>query len=127
MYSAPSASRLIIAAQCGDCETVSLSRNKPVNLNSFDQIRPEQVRWLWRGRVPLGKITILQGDPGIGKSGIGLDIASRASAKDPMPDGSISDLEHRADVLLLSAEDGPADTIRPRLDALDEVNYGPKR
>jgi hypothetical protein len=94
-----------------------LPTKKPVNLISFDQIHPEQVQWLWRGRVPLGKITILQGDPGIGKSGIALDLASRVSRKQSMPDGTDSDLECAADVLLLSAEDGPADTIRPRLDA----------
>jgi hypothetical protein len=95
-----------------------LSRNTAVKLISLDQIQPEHVKWLWPGRIPLGKITILQGDPGIGKSTIALDIASRTSTRQPMPDGSHSDLEDAADVFLLSAEDGPADTIRPRLDAL---------
>src|SRR5208283_4537379 len=98
--------------------SAELSPQKLVKLISLDQIHPENVRWLWSGRVPLGKITILQGDPGLGKSGIALDIASRTSTKQPMPDGSLSDLKQPADVLLLSAEDGPADTIRPRLDAL---------
>jgi archaellum biogenesis ATPase FlaH len=80
-----------------------LSQQKPVNLISLDQIQSEDVRWLWPGRIPLGKITILQGDPGLGKSTIALDIASRLTTNAE---------------LLLSAEDGVADTISPRLDAL---------
>jgi len=95
-----------------------LSQQKPVKLISLDQIQPESVQWLWPGRVPLGKITILQGNPGLGKSTIALDLASRVTTNAEMPDGTRSDLGESADVLLLSAEDGVADTIRPRLDAL---------
>lgn len=62
-------------------------------------------------------MTILQGDPGLGKSTLALDIASKVSSNAPMPDGSVSDLGEKAQVLLLSAEDGVGDTIRPRLDA----------
>jgi hypothetical protein len=89
-----------------------------IHLISLDQVKPEQVQWLWPGRVPLGKITILQGDPGLGKSTLALDIASRTTRNDRMPDDSVSDLREVADVVLLSAEDGLADTICPRLDAL---------
>ena len=96
-----------------------MSQSKPVALISLDKIQPEHVQWLWPDRIPLGKITILQGDPGIGKSTVSLDIAARVSRNLAMPDGSRSDLEHAADVLLLSAEDDPADTIRPRLDSLE--------
>lgn len=95
-----------------------MSQQQPVKLISLDQIQPESVQWLWPGRVPLGKITILQGDPGLGKSTIALDLASRITTAREMPDGVISNLGEPADVLLLSAEDGVADTIRPRLDAL---------
>lgn len=90
-----------------------------VRLISIDQIAPESVKWLWPRRIPLGKITILQGDPGLGKSTLALDVASRATRNLPMPDESVSDLDEPASVLLLSAEDGPADTIRPRLDATE--------
>jgi archaellum biogenesis ATPase FlaH len=89
-----------------------------VKLISLDQIQPENVHWLWPGRVPLGKITILQGDPGLGKSTIALDLASRITTNGKMPDETSTDLGEPADVLLLSAEDDVADTIRPRLDAL---------
>jgi len=95
-------------------------RKKPViPLISLDQVKPEQVQWLWPGRIPLGKITILQGDPGLGKSTLALDIASRISRNLPMPDDSVSALTEPAAVFLMSAEDGLADTIRPRLDAVD--------
>ena len=96
-----------------------MSKKSSVRLVSLDTITPENVKWLWPGRVPLGKITILQGDPGLGKSTLALDVASRVSRKLPMPDDSLSDLHEAANVLLLSAEDGVADTIRPRLDALE--------
>lgn len=75
----------------------------------------ERVDWLWPGRIPLGKLTILDGDPGIGKSTITTDLAARVSAGRPMPGETIA--RPPAGVLLLSAEDGLADTIRPRLDA----------
>lgn len=83
----------------------------------LSDVAPEQVRWLWPGYIPLGKLTVIDGDPGNGKSTVMCDIAARVSTGRAMPDGTSSDLEGPAGVVLLSAEDGPADTIRPRLDA----------
>ena len=80
-------------------------------------VEPQQIRWLWPGRVPVGKLTVLDGDPGLGKSLITLELAARVSTGRPMPDGATSDLPGPAGVVLMSAEDDPADTIRPRLDA----------
>lgn len=79
-------------------------------------VEPERVRWLWEGRVPRGKLTVLDGDPGLGKSLVTLDLAARVTTGATMPDGSPGPNEPSG-VLLLSAEDDPADTIRPRLDA----------
>lgn len=81
------------------------------------EVEPETVRWLWRGRIPLGKVTVLDGDPGLGKSVLTLDLAARVSTGSPMPDGSSADIDGPAGVVILSAEDGLSDTIRPRLDA----------
>ena len=75
------------------------------------------VRWLWPGRLPLGKLTVLDGDPGLGKSALTLDIAARVSAGRPMPDGAPPDPAGPRGAVLLSAEDSLADTIRPRLAA----------
>jgi hypothetical protein len=77
-------------------------------------VQPERVEWLWPGRIPLGKLTIIDGDPGLGKSVLTLDLAARVSRGLAMPDGSPG---RQGGVVLLSAEDGLADTIRPRLDA----------
>jgi hypothetical protein len=78
-------------------------------------VESRPVRWLWPGRLPLGKLTVLDGDPGLGKSAITLDVAARVSAGRPLPDGAASDLDGPRGVVLLSAEDGLADTVRPRL------------
>jgi hypothetical protein len=83
----------------------------------LSDVQPEFVRWLWPGRIPLGKPTVLDGDPDNGKSTLTLDIAARVSRGDAMPDGARSEISGPAGVVLLSAEDGLADTIRPRLDA----------
>jgi hypothetical protein len=77
-------------------------------------VTPRAVSWLWAGRIPLGKITILDGDPDVGKSTITLDLAARVSTGAPMPDGTPG---VSGGVVLLSAEDDAADTIVPRLNA----------
>ena len=78
-------------------------------------IPAKQLSWLWPGRIPLGKLTILSGDPGVGKSLVTLAIAATVSrgAAWPCHEG----VAQAADAVLVSAEDDPADTIRPRLDA----------
>ena len=80
----------------------------------LSEVEPERVSWLWPGRLPLGKLSVLDGDPGLGKSAVTLDLAARVSAGLELPDGELCE---PAGVVLLSAEDGLADTIRPRLDA----------
>jgi len=81
---------------------------------SLADVEPEQVTWLWNGRMPMGKLTLLAGDPGVGKSIVTLDLAARVSRGGPMP--LETERTDPADVMLLSAEDSPADTIRPRLE-----------
>jgi hypothetical protein len=91
--------------------------NKQPGLVRMADVKPEPVRWLWRGWIPLGKLTILDGDPGLGKSLVLLDISARVTTGSAMPDGQHGDLDTPYGVVLLSAEDDLADTIRPRLDA----------
>jgi hypothetical protein len=78
-------------------------------------VEPETVEWLWPGRLPIGKLIVLAGDPGLGKSYATLDIAARVSRGAQWPD--THDRTSRGSVLLLTAEDDLQDTIRPRLDA----------
>jgi AAA domain/Bifunctional DNA primase/polymerase, N-terminal len=80
----------------------------------FVDLERRPVVWLWQGWIPLGKLTLLDGDPGLGKSTLLLDLAARVSYKGVMADGSQGVRGH---VVILSAEDGAEDTIRPRLEA----------
>ena len=72
------------------------------------------VEWLWYGKLPRGKIAVIDGDPGLGKSTATIDLAARITTGRAMPDGTPG-LE--GGVLLLSAEDDLADTIGPRFEA----------
>jgi hypothetical protein len=84
----------------------------------LSDIAPEALRWLWPGRIPAGKITLLDGDPGLGKSTLLCELAARISRGDPLPgDESLVAPAAPRGVLLFSAEDDPYDTIRPRIDA----------
>jgi len=80
----------------------------------LSEIERERVEWLWPGRIPLGKLTVLDGDPGLGKSTLALAIASRVTTGAVFPDGARCPT---GGVVILTAEDGLADTVRPRLDA----------
>jgi hypothetical protein len=78
-------------------------------------IEPKPVRWLWRERIARGKVTILAGDPGLGKSQVTASVAAVVTTGGLWPvDRSTCEL---GDIIFLSAEDDPADTIRPRLEA----------
>src|SRR5437660_11349850 len=83
-------------------------------LRCFSDIAPKPLRWVWPGRIPLGKLTLLVGDPGLGKSLLTAGIASCVSRGASFPDGARCD---SGSAILLSAEDDPGDAIRPRLDA----------
>lgn len=83
-------------------------------LTCLADVEPRPVSWLWPGRIPLGRITLLVGRPGEGKSFLTTDAAARVTTGTPWPDGSDCP---QGSVILISAEDDPADTIRPRLDA----------
>ena len=78
---------------------------REVMIMPMSAYKPESIEWLEEGRIALGKLTLLAGDPGLGKSFVTLDLAAR-----------VSRTGKRA--IILSAEDDPNDTIRPRLDAL---------
>ncbi len=81
---------------------------------SLSEVSPEPVEWLWPRRIPKGKITVLDGDPDNGKSVLTTDLAARITVGLSLPDGTPTEA---AGVVILSAEDGAGDTIRPRFDA----------
>ena len=92
-----------------------LSADDYLNSVVARDIRAVRLRWLWQGRIPLGAITILDGDPGLGKSLLTIDLAARVTTGLSMPDGSPG-IAGGGGVVLLSGEDHPAATIRPRLE-----------
>lgn len=75
----------------------------------------EPIAWLWPGRLAFGKFNLLDGDPGDGKSLFTVDLAARVTTGRPLP-GFYSGPE-AASVVILAAEDGVADTIKPRFTA----------
>lgn len=78
-------------------------------------IQPEPVEWLWEPYIPKGKLTSIEGDPGVGKSWLTMALTAQISRGDKLP--GVKHAVGPAPILLLTAEDGAADTIRPRLDA----------
>lgn len=86
-------------------------------LRRFSQRKKEQISWLWPGRIARGAITLLAGDPGLGKSLVTLDIAARVSRGADWPDGERG-LGRPGSVVLLSGEDNLETTILPRLEAM---------
>jgi hypothetical protein len=103
-------------------------------LSKFSDVRPRPAAWLWPNWLPLGKLAILDGDPGLGKSTLLFDLAARVSNNGVMPDGSAG---ASGNVIILNAEDDPAETIQPRLAAaganpervfhLGEIDAGNRR
>ncbi|HET9255760.1 MAG TPA: AAA family ATPase [Pseudonocardiaceae bacterium] len=83
-------------------------------LVTLADVTPEPVSWVWPGRLPAGKVVTLDGDPALGKSTLAITVAAHLSTGRAWPDGTVCPL---GDVVILSAEDGISDTIRPRLDA----------
>ena len=84
-----------------------------VRLTRASDIEAKPITWLWNGRLPAGELAMLTGEPGLGKSGIVVDLAARISR------GELQGHEfgRPRPVFLCSYEDDPAHVIRPRLDA----------
>src|SRR5687768_16229862 len=87
----------------------------PWQAECCSDIRPAVIDWLWPGYLARGKLATLDGDPAVGKSLLTIDLAARLGRGGPLPDGSA--VRRPFTTLLLSAEDDPADTVRPRAEA----------
>jgi hypothetical protein len=99
--------------------TLATFEDAPVNddrwLIRVSEVRPRPQAWLWEGRIPVGSLTLLEGDPGQCKSAITYDLTARVTTGRPMPrcDGAATP----AGVVLLQGEDDLAAVVRPRLEA----------
>ena len=80
----------------------------------ISSVLPEKIESIWTNYIPRGSITVVDGDPGTGKSLLTVDIAARLSRGDAMPDGSET-MPGR--ILFMNLEDSDAHVLRPRLEA----------
>ena len=83
-------------------------------IESFDQIEAKPVEWLWDQRIPRDKLTMFCGNPDVGKTTIVIEVIARHTTGRDYPDGA-KNTDVAREVLMLIAEDDPADTIKPRL------------
>ncbi len=82
----------------------------------LSEIQPQRTQWLWNRRIPLGGLTVIEGNPGDNKSTLMCDLAARITTGQPMPQCRRS--KRPRSVLLLQGEDDADTTVRPRLEAM---------
>ena len=80
----------------------------------YSNVKSSSVEWIWYPYIPCGKITVLQGDPGEGKSTLILHIAAILTKGANLPDGN--KIKKPMTVIYQCSEDSKADTIKPRLE-----------
>lgn len=93
-------------------------------VEQLSKVEAKPVYWLWPSWLPLGQLIVLDGLPGQGKSAVMLNIAARGSRGGKMPDSSRGSTRGPWDTLVLTYEDDPASTLRPRVEA---AGGNPKR
>lgn len=89
-------------------------RNDSPFVNLAD-VEAQDVDWLWEPLIPYGMVSIVEGDPGEGKSYLAMYIAAQISIGGKLPG---IEKVHKGKILYLTAEDDPSYTIRPRIDAM---------
>ena len=77
-------------------------------------ITPKSVEWLWYPYIPFGKVTLLQGDPGDGKSKLMLALSALASKGKPFPFADDEEKREPMTVIYQTTEDDADDTVVPR-------------
>jgi putative DNA primase/helicase len=82
-------------------------------LRRASNIEPEPIDWVWKDRFAFGKLVLIAGDPGLGKSQVAIDIIARCTLGDAFPCGE--GYAPECDALILTAEDALKDTVIPRL------------
>ena len=87
-----------------------------IHWTTLSEVQSQPVQWLWEGRIPFGKVTLLDGDPGSGKSLLAMDLAARVSRGAAMPLARTKP-SSPANVVLYNDDDNLGDTVRPRFEA----------
>lgn len=106
---------------CERLTLISHGRNRPMvdlvsgQLKLYSSVAESSVDWLWYPYIPFGKVTLLQGDPGCGKSTLMMSVIAAVSTGSTSPDGRR--LRKPMHVIYQCSEDSASDTIKPRLAA----------
>lgn len=89
-----------------------LNEENKLQIRKLSEVELQEVDWLWYPYIPSGKISIIQGDPGEGKTTLALRLAAACSTGQALPGMEITE---PFNVIYQTAEDGLGDTIKPRL------------
>lgn len=93
----------------------AVAATTPIGIRNLADIAVEAVVWLWHRYLPVGSITLFDGNPGEGKSTIVADLIARLTTGGEWPDGT--QVGPVGEVLYITKEDDPATQVRPRIEA----------
>ena len=99
--------------------TKEATQEVSLELVRASEITPKEVQWLWYPYIPFGKVTLLQGDPGDGKSQLMLALSAIVSRGKPLPFADEEDAHEPMTVIYQTTEDDADDTVVPRFISSD--------
>ncbi len=115
LNSGGTADKLLDLAENVEVKTELTTPFEPIVTHLCD-VEAKKVFWLWKDRIPMGSVSLIVGDPGLGKSILTMTMAAHVTKGQPWPD--TPEVEGPAgSVVLLTGEDNLADVVRVRLDA----------
>ena len=91
-----------------------METNTELKMIHLSEVESQQIKWLWYPFIPYGKLSIVQGDPGDGKSTLILNIAAKLSRGECIDENM--NITETVNIIYQTAEDGLADTVKPRLE-----------
>ena len=92
-------------------------QTQELKLIKMSDVQSQEIEWLWYPFIPYGKLTIVQGDPGDGKTTLALNIAAKLSRGESLDEEM--KISEPINIIYQTAEDGLADTVKPRLELAD--------
>ena len=92
-------------------------QTQELKLIKMSDVQSQEIEWLWYPFIPYGKLTIIQGDPGDGKTTLALNIAAKLSKGESLDEEM--KISEPINIIYQTAEDGLADTVKPRLELAD--------
>ena len=101
-----------------------MEANTELKMIHLSEVESQQIKWLWYPFIPYGKLSIVQGDPGDGKSTLILNIAAKLSRGECIDENM--NITEPVNVIYQTAEDGLADTVKPRLEAASIIDESDK-